>query len=49
MISLDMSLRSLYQRGLIDKREVLSHARDPENLNMEARNPAIAGRPNEQP
>jgi twitching motility protein PilT len=49
MISLDMSLRSLYQRGLIDKREVLSHARDPENLNMETRNPAIAGRPNEQP
>jgi twitching motility protein PilT len=39
MVLLDTSLRGLYQRGLIDKREALNHARDPENLELAERAP----------
>jgi twitching motility protein PilT len=35
MMTLDMSLRDLFRRGLIDKMEALHYARDPENLKLE--------------
>jgi twitching motility protein PilT len=35
MTTLDMSLRDLFRRGLIEKAEALHYARDPENLKLD--------------
>jgi twitching motility protein PilT len=35
MITLDMSLRNLFRRGLIDKTEAMRCARDPDNLKLD--------------
>jgi twitching motility protein PilT len=35
MVTLDMSLKDLFRRGLIDRMEALHYARDPENLKLD--------------